>query len=98
MPFEYSKHLDPKLKEKINNLKRYLEPDHPTQDARYLKERYTDAQNQARRDVLRAFNQIFEQEEREIHAYPESVCNVYSVLGLARTHAPSALKNMESGS
>jgi|GEM_PF-1895316 len=32
------------------------------------------------------------------HAYPESVCNVYSVLGLARTHAPSALKNMESGS
>ena len=34
----------------------------------------------------------------KLHAYPESVCNVYSVLGLARTHAPSALKNMESGS
>jgi hypothetical protein len=65
MPVVNFERLDPKLKEKINNLKRYLDPDHPTQDARYLKKGYTDAQNQARRDVLCSFNGILELEAQE---------------------------------
>ena len=36
--------------------------------------------------------------EEDLHAYPEDLCREASVFGAARTHAPSALKNIESGS
>lgn len=82
-------YLEPKLKDKINNLKGYL--DLETQDERYLARGYTPVQNQARKDVLCALNIILK--HGVVHAPPALAQLIYLISSVLTR--PELLKKNE---